>query len=85
MTGWGDALGDPKVNDGTPAILVGLLLFLIPSKSFFQQSPGSSSAFEGLVSWKKVEKDIPWGVIILFGGGFALAEGCDRSGKLHVS
>ena len=85
MTGWGDALGDPKVNDGTPAILVGLMLYLIPSKSFFQQSPGSSSAFESLVSWKKVEKDIPWGIIILFGGGFALAEGCNRSGKLHMS
>ncbi len=42
----------------------------------------SRGSFEGLVSWKKIEKDIPWGVIILFGGGFALAEGCEKSGTI---
>ena len=33
-----------------------------------------------ILNWKLVEQKLPWGVILLFGGGFALAEGCSRSG-----
>ena len=32
------------------------------------------------MEWKTVEKKLPWGVIILLGGGFALAEGSEQSG-----
>ena len=77
MDGWGDKIGSPGVNDGTPAILVGILLFLIPGNLGFKDAPGTR---EGLLTWSKVEKQIPWGVIILFGGGFALADGCKKSG-----
>lgn len=33
-----------------------------------------------ILNWKTVEKKLPWGVILIFGGGFALAEGCNVSG-----
>lgn len=41
-------------------------------------NPPTSSP--SILNWKLVEKKLPWGVIILFGGGFALAEGCSVSG-----
>ena len=75
MTGWGDAIGGPGINDGTPAILIALLLFILPVTP-----KDSFSKPEGLITWNLIEKKIPWGVIILFGGGFALAEGCNKSG-----
>lgn len=30
-----------------------------------------------LLDWKSVEKNLPWGVLILMGGGFAMADGCE--------
>ena len=78
IPGWAEALAGKDIKDGTPAILIGILLFLVPSstKFFSLSSPPS----RGIISWSSAEKKIPWGVIILFGGGFALAEGCKESG-----
>jgi sodium-dependent dicarboxylate transporter 2/3/5 len=52
------------------AIVVALLLFLIPSK----QKPG-----EKLMDWT-ASKGIRWGIVLMFGGGFALATGFIESG-----
>jgi len=46
------------------------LLFLIPAKS----RPGSK-----LLDWESASK-IPWGIILLFGGGLSLAAGFQSSG-----
>ncbi len=58
------------VQDSTIAIIGGLLLFLLPSG----QAPG-----QRILNWGDASR-IPWGVIILFGGGLALAEGFQVSG-----
>lgn len=58
------------INDGTVAILISLLLFIVPSKS---------EKGEKLMNWETAKK-IPWGIILLFGGGFALAQGFVDSG-----
>jgi sodium-dependent dicarboxylate transporter 2/3/5 len=69
--GWGSLFPYPKyLNDGTVAILMSLPLFLIPSKSH---------KGEMLMDWLTVRK-MPWGIILLFGGGFALASGFKNSG-----
>lgn len=59
----------PKLDDTVIALGMGLLLFLIPS----------SKKGEVLLTWKEAVK-MPWGVIILFGGGMALAAGFQQSG-----
>ena len=32
------------------------------------------SAYQPLLTWSKVEKNVSWGVILLLGGGFAIAK-----------
>ena len=69
--GWASFLKNPKfLNDGTVAVMMSLLLFLIHPK----QNKG-----EVLMDWKTLKK-MPWGIILLFGGGFALASGFKTSG-----
>ena len=59
----------PSLDDTIIAISFGLLLFILPSKQ-------KSSA---LLSWKDTI-NLPWGIIILFGGGMALARAFETSG-----
>jgi sodium-dependent dicarboxylate transporter 2/3/5 len=58
------------VDDGTVAIALAVLLFLIPSRT-----PGSGA----LMRWEDT-RHLPWGTVVLFGGGFALAEAFAVSG-----
>ncbi len=70
--GWASLFGDNKgyFLDGTVAIAMSSILFLIPSKKDKKST---------LMDWKTVQK-MPLSVILLFGGGFALAEGFGVSG-----
>ena len=61
------------VTDSSIAIAGALLLFVIPS---------NLKQREFLLDWNTAVK-IPWDIIILFGGGFALAEGFANSGLTH--
>ncbi|XP_076108243.1 Na(+)/citrate cotransporter-like isoform X2 [Mytilus galloprovincialis] len=58
------------VSNSTPAILISCSLFIFPSRlrKFSEKGP-----IPPLLTWKIVEKKLPWGVVILLGGGFALA------------
>ena len=33
-----------------------------------------------MINWKTIETKLPWGVIILLGGGFAVSDACTKSG-----
>jgi len=71
IPGWSSLLPVPDfVDDGTIAIFVGLALFVIPSRS----RPG-----ERLLDWRTANK-LHWGIVLLFGGGFALAAAFKDSG-----
>ena len=71
MPGWSNIFAHPEyINDGTIAIMVALVLFLIPSRAV---------KGEQLINWETA-KGIPWNIVLLFGGGFALASGFKESG-----
>ncbi len=60
----------PGLTDAGIAVGCGLLLFLVPS------GEGTGRA---LLDWEAAER-LPWGVLILFGGGLSLASAIDRTG-----
>jgi len=75
LPGWASALGLHKlVDDGAVAIIGVVLMMAIPSGE-----RSSTGARERLLSWKTAE-DIPWSLVLLFGGGLALADGFERTG-----
>ena len=57
-----------SLTDGTIAILMGLTLFLLPD-----------GTGRPLLTWDEANR-APWGVIMMFGGGLALASGMSASG-----
>lgn len=57
----------PGLSDAGVGIFAGLLLFLVPD--------GKGSR---LLEWSDVER-IPWGVLVLFGGGLSLADAVQRT------
>ena len=59
----------PGIDDTIIAITAAVILFIIPS----------GTKGKKLLTWKEAVK-IPWGIIILFGGGMALAKGFGDSG-----
>ncbi len=68
IPGWAGLLPYKGVDDGTVAILMASLLFLFRSK---QHGPILNTA-----SFRK----LPWDIVLLLGGGFALAYGMQHSG-----
>ena len=52
-------------------MLCGLTLFLTPS--------GNTSK-DNLLEWKDAERGVPWGVLLLFGGGLSLAAAAQSTG-----
>lgn len=71
IPGWSTLFHFPNfIDDGTVAITMAFLLFIFPSKSEKQKTILAANVFE----------QIPWGIILLFGGGFALATAFSSSG-----
>ena len=59
----------PAIDDTIIAIVFAILLFILPSKTKNKK----------ILAWKDAVK-LPWGILLLFGGGMALALGFDSSG-----
>jgi len=74
IPGWSNLIPTSDfINDGTVAITMAFILFLIPSKA------GKRSLLDHTAFNK-----VPWGIILLFGGGFALAKGFASTGLSEV-
>ncbi|KAM6896165.1 solute carrier family 13 member 4 [Lycodopsis pacificus] len=73
-------------TDATVSVLLGFLLFLIPARRPFSSSSSSfddnseSDPLAPMITWKDFQKLMPWEIVILVGGGYALAAGCKVSG-----
>ena len=66
--GWSALLGLPGANDASVALLAVVVLCVVPD--------GRGSQ---LLDWETAE-NIPWGALVLFGGGIALATAFQSSG-----
>lgn len=66
--GWSTWLGTPDANDASVALLAVVTMFLIPN--------GKGGK---LLDWETAAK-IPWGMLILFGGGICIAKAFVVSG-----
>ncbi|XP_071094215.1 solute carrier family 13 member 2-like isoform X2 [Haliotis cracherodii] len=79
IPGWGDLLKKGYSGDSVPAVMIATLLFILPAKI-----PGDRSVqaqgYQPILTWKAVNERMAWGVLLLMGGGFALADACQRSG-----
>ena len=59
----------PFIDDTIIAMTAGILLFVVPASDFKKR----------LITWEDAVK-LPWGIILLFGGGMALAAGFQITG-----
>lgn len=73
-----------NVDDASAAIFICILLFAIPASMNFwclNRNPTSNAAGKivekpgpSLLEWNVIQKKMPWGVVILLGGGFSMAK-----------
>lgn len=90
--GWGELFKDAKTGkvstarDSTASILVACLLFILPREVpnvfcwFKPSDTNPKPGFTPILSWRVAQDKVSWGVIILLGGGFALADAATKSG-----
>ncbi|XP_035226421.1 solute carrier family 13 member 5-like isoform X2 [Stegodyphus dumicola] len=75
MTGWAEHLAsDTRIGDAVPVIGILFFLFFLPAE------PWQPHISPPLLVWSAVQKKLPWGLVLLLGGGYALAHGTQESG-----
>jgi di/tricarboxylate transporter len=58
------------LSDTTPAIFILILLAVWPKHNIFKGKP-----YQNLISWKTIQEQFPWNIIIFTGGSFAMVKG----------
>ena len=77
IPGWSRILPDPGlIDDGTVAITLASILFFIPARN---RESGATR-----VMGPDVIPRLPWNIVLLFGGGFALAAGFQTTGLAEL-
>lgn len=72
IRGWASLLNlGGYIHDSTVAMTMAILTFIIPV-------PSKEGKYQFLMDWNGLAK-LPWGILLLFGGGFALAHGFQES------
>jgi sodium-dependent dicarboxylate transporter 2/3/5 len=67
-------IGKNLLDDTTIAMAGGILMFLVPINL-------KESKF--ILEWEDM-KNLPWGILLLFGGGLCLADGMEKSGLVEI-
>jgi len=72
IPGWSLLLPNPKlVSDAVPAVAAAIAAAIVPC--------GGDSR-RPLVTWSEIQRGVPWGILLLFGGGFAVADAVHAAG-----
>jgi len=91
LTGWEQhftfGAKNAFIKDGTLAIAAAILLFCLPTQNPLrkqavanEKKPRSADGGDRLLTWEFAAPRLPWGALLLFGGGLALAKSFDTSG-----
>uniref|UniRef100_A0A8K9WXI9 Solute carrier family 13 member 5a n=1 Tax=Oncorhynchus mykiss TaxID=8022 RepID=A0A8K9WXI9_ONCMY len=92
INGWATHIFNTKaefVTDATVAVFVAVLLFVLPSEPprylcFWRTQSFDTEPHRGptpaLLTWQVAQRKMPWSIVLLLGGGFALAKGSEVSG-----
>ena len=67
-------IGHPILNDTATAMIGGILMFAVPV---------NLKKGKGLVPWEATKR-LPWGILLLFGGGMTLAKGMETTGLIQI-
>lgn len=78
LGGWSVWFHMPLAQDATVALLAVVSLFLIPSGKMTETGDK-----ERLLDWETA-RDIPWGILLLFGGGLTIAAAFSHSGLAQM-
>ncbi len=68
---WGVIPDPTMITDAVPAVAAAVLCTLVPAGG------GENRA---LLTWEQIRHGVPWGVLLLFGGGFAIADSVRAAG-----
>ncbi|XP_057557580.1 Na(+)/dicarboxylate cotransporter 3 isoform X2 [Hippopotamus amphibius kiboko] len=84
IPGWASFFTPGFISDAVTGVSIVTILFFFPSQKpslkwwFDFKAPNTET--EPLLTWKKAQDTVPWNIILLLGGGFAMAKGCEESG-----
>lgn len=79
IPGWSRLLPFPDlIDDGTVAIAMASILFFIPTRGARARKKGRR------IMGRDVIPRLPWNIVLLFGGGFALAAGFQQTGLAQL-
>ncbi|XP_073837916.1 protein I'm not dead yet-like isoform X2 [Musca autumnalis] len=89
MPGWADFLNAVPIKTSAAVMLTILALFLFPQSCshwshFKDKGPYPTKRERSLLSWDFVHHHVPWGLVFLLGGGFALADASQESGMAKL-
>ncbi|XP_060738114.1 solute carrier family 13 member 3 [Tachysurus vachellii] len=84
VQGWSIFFRKDYVSDAVTGVTIISILFFFPSKCpslrWWLNTRAKNTPYVPLLSWKRVQECVPWNIILLLGGGFAMAKGCEESG-----
>ena len=70
-----------KLDDAMIALIGAVLLFAIPSS--IKKDEAENSVYLPILDWNDTKR-MAWGILILFGGGLALAKGLEEAGLIQL-
>ncbi|XP_059562847.1 Na(+)/dicarboxylate cotransporter 3 isoform X2 [Myotis daubentonii] len=84
IPGWSNLFKPGFTSDAVTGVSIVTILFFFPSKrpslQWWCDFKAPNTETKPLLTWKRAEETIPWSIILLLGGGFAMAKACEQSG-----
>ncbi|XP_068160252.1 Na(+)/dicarboxylate cotransporter 3 isoform X2 [Antennarius striatus] len=84
FSGWSVLFKKGYVSDAVTGVIIVSVLFFFPSQKpslrWWFDSQASNTPYVPLLTWKRAQESVPWNIILLLGGGFAMAKACEESG-----